>query len=103
MSEVLDNISRELRAAVLAGDHALAERRFCEYAQTVAQIWRALSESDRRASTLPQTVHELITWIRGMTIVQRAISAEQLAAVEQALRYQASYADTDQVTFRAQA
>jgi hypothetical protein len=92
MSQALDRLSRELRSAVLAGDHMLTERLVLEYAVAVQQVWESLAESDRGASPLPNTVRELLTWARGMTVVQRAIASEQLAVVEKAVRYKSSRA-----------
>jgi hypothetical protein len=92
MSEALDRISRELRSSVLAGEHALAGRLVAEYCEAVRQTWESLPESGRAASTLPATVCELLTWARGMTVVQRAIDSEQLAVVDKAIRYHSSQA-----------
>ena len=87
MPEPLDRLASELRGAVMSADHALAERLARDYCQSAQQLWESLSESERAASTLAQSTFELLTWARGMTIVQRIIDAEQLAAVQKLVRY----------------
>ena len=87
MPAPLDNIALEFRSAVLAGDHVLAAQRVAQYAAAAAQFWQGLSEQDRAASELPAQARELLSWARGMTIVQRVITAEQLAVLEKASRY----------------
>jgi hypothetical protein len=88
MSEPLDRITLELRAAVLAGDHTAAQGLVFEYSDAVRQVWEELPEDQRTQSTLPATALECLTWVRGMTVVQRAMAAEQLAVVEKIVRYQ---------------
>ena len=83
----LDNIAQEFRSAVLASDHTLAERLASEYARSASQAWESLSESERDTSALPAQARELLTWARGMTIVQRALLAEQIAILEKASHY----------------
>ena len=43
----VDQASRELRAAVIAADHARAERAVSDYVDALQQIWEALPERDR--------------------------------------------------------
>jgi hypothetical protein len=92
MPAALDKISRELRAAVLAADHASAERLAGEYRAAVEEAWRELPEPERAGSNLPRQANETLTWARGMTIVQRAMLAEQLAVLEKSRRYAADRA-----------
>jgi F0F1-type ATP synthase membrane subunit b/b' len=87
MPAALDKVARELRGAVLAEDHASAERLAGEYRAALEEAWRALPESARAASSLPQQARETLTWARGMTIVQRAMLAEELAILDKAIRY----------------
>ena len=87
MPPALDKIAQEFRAAVLAGDHALAERLACEYSNELRDLWQSLPDSDRAISGLPAQASELLMWGRGMAIVQRAMLAEQLAVLEKSLRY----------------
>lgn len=87
MPPVLDKIARELRGAVLAGDHVLAGRLASEYTKALTEHWQSLPEAERATSTLAGHASELLTWARGMTIVQRAILGEQLAVLEKSLRY----------------
>lgn len=97
MPAPLDNIALEFRSAVLAGEHALAMQRVAEYAGAAAAHWQMLSEEERAASELPTRARELLSWARGMTIVQRVITAEQLeqlAILEKASRYGAQRAAT---------
>ena len=87
MPPVLDKIAREFRAAVLAADHVQAQRLASEYTKTLAGFWQVLPEAERATSTLATQANELLTWARGMTIVQRAILGEQLAVLEKSMRY----------------
>ena len=89
MPSALDKIALEFRSAVLAGDHVRAERLVSEYRDAVTRIWRALPEESRGTSVLPKQANELLTWARGMTIVQRAILGEQLSVLEKSKHYAA--------------
>src|SRR5579871_6180871 len=89
MPETLDKIAIAFRSAVLAADYALAERLAGEYRNALVDAWRTLPESGRETSSLPQQARENFTWARGMTIVQRAMLAEQLAVLEKTRRYAA--------------
>jgi hypothetical protein len=82
----LDDLARELRAAVLASDHEKAERWTLEYAAALGRHWRSLSTRERAASSLPKQSLELLTWAREMTLMQHAIAAEHLSMVERAGR-----------------
>jgi hypothetical protein len=90
MSQALHNISRELRSALLGGDHVLANRLVSEYTDALRELWERMPESDRAASSIPQQTRELLTWAHDMTVVRRAIDAAQLAVVEKAGRYNAA-------------
>jgi hypothetical protein len=90
--EQLDNLARQLRSAVLAGDHTGAERVVSEYTQALRQAWDAMPEPQRAASPLPNQVVELWAWAREMTLVQRALAAEHLAIVRTASHYEPSQA-----------
>ncbi len=81
------NIARELRSALLGGDQARAELLVSEYAAAVRESWEALPESDRVASSIPRQAAELLAWAHDMTVVRRAMAAEQLAVVQKASRY----------------
>jgi len=87
MPQQPDEIAQELRSAVLAADYALAGQLASEYTKSLAEYWQSLPEPERAASTLARQASELLTWARGMTIVQRAILGEQLAVLEKSLRY----------------
>jgi hypothetical protein len=87
LSESLDQASRELRAAVIAGDHAGAERAVLNYVGLVQQFWDALPDAERSSSTLPVRVRELLSWAREMTIIQRALTDDQLRILQKASRY----------------
>jgi hypothetical protein len=91
MSEALDNISREFRAAILASDHALAGRLASEYAATIEQTWLSMPEAERATSCIPQLCDELLSWAHQMTVVQRALAADQLAVIQKACRYAPLY------------
>lgn len=92
MPQPLDNIALELRCAVLAADHARAGQLASQYARALTEYWQRLPEPERAASNLGRQAGELLTWARGMAIVQRAILSEQLAVLEKALRYVAEQA-----------
>ncbi len=87
---MLDDLIEEFRLAVHAADHIRAGRLAGEYADTVRRLWEAMPEEERAHSPLPRTSRELLTWARGMTIVQRAIAGEQLAVVQKLTRYGSS-------------
>jgi ferric iron reductase protein FhuF len=86
MRQLLDNLARELRAAVLASDHEEASRLGAAYTEALARYWAQLSESDRAVSPIPQQSLELLAWVRQMTLMQHAMTGEQLAAVTEAAR-----------------
>ena len=100
MPEPLDKIARDFRAAVLAADHAKAERLAAEYREALAETWRTMPDSDRNGSPLPRQAAELITWARGMTIVQRAMLAEQLSVLDKAIRYASERAPGNRSTIQ---
>lgn len=90
MAPALDKLSRDLRSAVLGGDHVLATRLVSEYAGALCELWESLPETERPASSVPQQARELLTWAHEMTVVQRAMAAEQLAIIRKAGRYRLS-------------
>lgn len=90
MSQALHSISRELRFALLGGDHVLANRLVPEYADALRELWESMPESERAVSSIPSQAKELLTWARDMTVVRRAMDAEQLAVVQKASRYSAA-------------
>jgi hypothetical protein len=92
MPEPLDNIARQLRAAVLANDHEKATRLTLEYTAALREHWMPLSAQERAVSPLPKQSLELLAWAREMTIMQQALTAQHLAAVERASRYQTARA-----------
>jgi len=87
MPLALHRISRELRSALLGADQARAELLVSEYAAAVREFLETLPESDRATSPVPRQAAELLTWARDMTLVRRAMAAEQLAVVQKASRY----------------
>jgi hypothetical protein len=92
MPQTPDDLARELRAAVLASDHEKAMRVTAEYAAALREHWMPLSAQERAASPLPKQSLELLAWAREMTIMQQALAAQHLAAVENASRYQTARA-----------
>jgi hypothetical protein len=86
MPHPLDDLARRLRAAVLASDHEKAERLTGEYAEAVREHWISLSAEERAVSPVSKQSLELLTWVRDMTLMQQAITAEHLAFVERANR-----------------
>jgi hypothetical protein len=87
-----DNLARELRAAVLASDHAKATRLTVEYSAALREHWITLPAGQRAASLLPKQSLELLGWVRDMTIMQQAMTAQHLAMVQKAGRYQTARA-----------
>lgn len=88
MPQPLDNLARDLRAAVLAGDHQKGSRLTEEYTSAVRDYWIALSENERAVSPLPKQSLELLRWTRDMTLMQQAMAAQHLALVQHKLRNQ---------------
>jgi hypothetical protein len=100
MRQALDKIAREFRSAVLAADHVWAERLASEYREALAEAWQNLPASVRAASPLPAQANEMLTWARGMTIVQRAMLAEQLAVLDKSIRYASDRAPSGRSTIQ---
>ena len=90
MPPALDNLSRELRSAVLGEEHVRAERLVQEYTEALQRFWSTLPEPDRAASEIPKIAQELLQWTRQMTLLQRALAARQLAILHKAGRYRAA-------------
>lgn len=90
MPPALHEISRDLRFALLGGDQLRANQLVSEYAGALSEFWQSLPESERAASSIPRQAAELLTWARDMTVVRRAMAAEQLAVVQKASRYRAA-------------
>jgi hypothetical protein len=86
----LDKLSHEFRSAVLAGDHRGAEQIALQYVEALREVWESLPEGERAASLIPKQARELLAWARDVTVVQRALTHEQLAILEKACRYQPS-------------
>ena len=84
----LDDVARELRAAVLAADHEKVARLTVEYARAVAAYWMSLDPKARDASAVPKQSLELLTWVREMALMQQAMAGEHLKLIGKAMRYQ---------------
>jgi hypothetical protein len=80
--------SRQLRAAVIAGDHSGAERAAASYVEALRKHWESLSEQERAKSTVPARARELLAWAREMTIIQRTLTRDQLTVLQKASRYE---------------
>ena len=80
--------SRELKATVISGNHAGAERAMESYVEAVRNYWEALSEQERAGSPVPARASELLGWAREMTIIQRSLAADQLSILHKASRYE---------------
>ncbi|HTA71256.1 MAG TPA: hypothetical protein VK776_23380 [Bryobacteraceae bacterium] len=83
----LERAARELRAAVIASDHARAEGAVHRYVQAVRQNWEALPELERGGSSIPAKACELLAWARQMTLIQRNLAADQHHILQKASRY----------------
>jgi hypothetical protein len=102
MPPVLDNLppadldpnhlARELRAAVLGSDHTQAAGLAEQYTAAVSRQWALMSPAERASSGLPQQSRELLTWARDVAIMQHAMAAMHLSAIEKAHRYLAARA-----------
>lgn len=92
MPPLLDNsaqneLARELRAAVLGGDHEKAARLAEQYTAALSRRWSTMSEAERATSGIPKQSVELLTWAREMAIMQHAIAGQHLSAIQKANRY----------------
>ena len=88
-----DEVSRDLRAAVLGADHEQAARLAEEYTRAVQTQWEQMSDAERSASRLPKQAQELLTWARDVAAMHHAMAAQHLAALETAHRYLAARAN----------
>ncbi len=93
MPQPLDNLAREFRAAVLGSDHNRATRLAEQYAQEVSRQWTHMSAAERASSGLPKQSSELLTWARDVAIMQHAMAATHLSAIDKANRYLAARAN----------
>jgi hypothetical protein len=82
-----DHLARELRAAVLGADHEQAGRLVEQYSAALSGQWALMSPAERASSGLPTQARELLTWARDVTIMQHAMAATHLSAIEKAHRY----------------
>jgi hypothetical protein len=82
-----NQLASELRAAVLGSDHDQAARLADQYTAAVSRQWMLMSPADRASSGLPKQSRELLTWARDVAIMQHAMAATHLSAIETAHRY----------------
>jgi hypothetical protein len=87
LSDDLEGASHELRAAVIAADHARAECALSDYVRALQQTWEVLPEQERAVSAIPRTAHELLAWARQMTLIQRNLARDQYAILQKTSRY----------------
>ena len=87
LTGALDRAARELRAAVIAAEHAVAEQAVGRYFEALRQVWETLPEQKRTTSALPARARELLGWARQMTIIQRTLAADQIRVLHKASRY----------------
>jgi hypothetical protein len=85
--KALDDLARDLRAAVLGSDHEKASRLTEEYSEALRRHWTTLSPAECAASSLPKQSLVLLTWVRQMTLMQQAMTAAHLGLVEKASRH----------------
>lgn len=88
MPQAPDSLARQLRGAVLGGDHAASARLVEEYAQALGEYWATLSPAERAVSSIPCHSLELLKWVRDMTLMQRGMTGEHLKMVKKSMRYQ---------------
>ena len=82
-----NHLARELRGAVLGNDHVQAARLAEQYTAAVSRQWELMSPGERASSSLPKQSRELLTWARDVAIMQHAMAAMHLSAIEKAHRY----------------
>jgi hypothetical protein len=97
MPQLLDNsaqadldrnhLARAIRAAVLGSEHNRAARLAEQYTAALLQQWALMSEAERASSGIPKQARELLTWARDVAIMQHAMAASHLSALEKAHRY----------------
>jgi hypothetical protein len=90
MSKALDKLSLDLRSAILGGEHIRAGELARQYTSALRELWEAMPASERAVSPFPRQARELIAWAHGMTVIQRALAADQLTVVRKARRYHAA-------------
>ena len=83
----LEQSARELRAAVIALDHARAKGAVHRYVEAVRKSWESLPDQERASSSIPARACELLAWARQMTLIQRNLPADQYGVVQKASRY----------------
>jgi hypothetical protein len=81
-----NHLARELRAAVLGSEHKQAARLAEQYTGALSQHWAGMSPAERASSGLPKQARELLTWARNVTIMQHAMAAAHLGAIEKTKR-----------------
>jgi hypothetical protein len=86
-SGALEQAARELRAAVMAVDHARAEGAVHRYVEAVRRSWEALPDQERAVSAIPARACELLAWARQMTLIQRNLATDQHRVLQKASRY----------------
>jgi hypothetical protein len=87
LSGSLERASHELRAAVVAADHASAEHAVSAYVEAVRKVWETLPEQERGSSQIPSKTRELLAWAREMALIERNLAADQYAVLQKARRY----------------
>ena len=87
MPRPLDDVSRDLRAAIIIGEHADALRLVDEFTQVVQQKWERMTAAERAASAMPQQSQELFAWAADMAAMQQRMASEHLMVLETAHRY----------------
>jgi predicted TPR repeat methyltransferase len=87
MPQQSDSIARDLRSAVLAGQHGDAARLAEEYAQALRREWERMPRVERVASNIPRQSRELLTWALGVTRMQHSMAGQHLAALGIAHQY----------------
>ncbi len=92
MPQTADHLAYQLRSAVLVGDHGEVSRLSAAYTEALSEHWSQLSAEERTQSPIPKQSLELLAWVRQMTLVQQALTAEQLSILDRASRYQTASA-----------
>ena len=82
------DLSREFRAALIAGDHARAQHLFSGYVEALRALRGSLPDEEFAASGEPARARELLRWARQAALIQRALAADQLAFLQKASKYQ---------------
>ena len=85
-------LSRELRAAVVGGDHSGAQTLASAYVEAVRSLWESWPEEKRSRCPSLAEARELLPWALEATLIQRGLYGDQFTALQMASGYRQSRA-----------